>query len=132
MKTPTKHRIVRNRNDITEQFRDVWQAIAANIMPTGMVMLFPFAAEKIPAGWLPLIGQDNISSAKYPALARLYGATGETFSLPDWRDKIPVGATEQQIAHKQLGMMDFVVVDTVGGGDTVTIYNPTVMWLIKT
>lgn len=129
MKTPPKHRIVRNHNDITEQFRDVWQTVAANIMPTGAVILFPFAAEKIPPGWLPLIGQDNIASAKYPALARLFGATGETFSLPDWRDKIPVGATGEQIAKKSVGGQDSLVVDT---GTDVTIYFPTVMWLIKT
>jgi microcystin-dependent protein len=61
--------------------------------PTGMVVAYPSATP--PSGWL-LCDGTSITSTNYPALHAVlngaYGGSGSTATLPDLRNKVPVGA----------------------------------------
>lgn len=60
-------------------------------IPTGAITAF--AGAHIPAGWLLCDGATH-EKAKYPALAAVLGATGtgSSFTVPDLRGRIPMGA----------------------------------------
>ena len=61
--------------------------------PTGMVVAYPSATP--PSGWL-LCDGTSITSTNYPALHAVlngaYGGSGSTATLPDLRNKVPIGA----------------------------------------
>jgi microcystin-dependent protein len=61
--------------------------------PTGMVVAYPSATP--PSDWL-LCDGSSITSTNYPALHAVlngaYGGSGSTATLPDLRNKVPVGA----------------------------------------
>lgn len=76
----------------------VWQgwnelSLSANITPPGSVILF--GGNSIPAGFL-LCNGAWVSKAQFPALwsavGANYGASTDTFRLPDFRDRFPQGA----------------------------------------
>ncbi len=50
-----------------------------------------FLVSSVPQGWLLLIGQ-TITAADWPALASFLTANGFGLTLPDYRDRFPVGA----------------------------------------
>lgn len=62
----------------------------------GMVTMFAGASSKVPPGWLLCEGGEVLKTA-YPSLYDLLGTTYGTptdtdyFSLPDFRDRVPIG-----------------------------------------
>lgn len=57
---------------------------------TGSMHMWPLAAA--PAGYL-LCNGGSYAEADYPALAAILGSSGGTFTVPDLRDRAPVGAS---------------------------------------
>jgi microcystin-dependent protein len=71
------------------------QALAAatdgiGIVPVGAVTMWLITAP--PSGWLVCDGQE-VDAATYPALAALFGVTGGLITIPDLRDRLPLGAS---------------------------------------
>ena len=60
------------------------------VAPVGCLMLWPAAAA--PGGWLLCQGQ-QVSSATYPKLALVLGESAGLVTVPDLRDRVPVGAS---------------------------------------
>lgn len=58
-------------------------------VPVGAAMVW--MAANAPAGWLLMQGQ-LVSAATYPGLAALFGQVGGNVTIPDMRDRFPVGA----------------------------------------
>ena len=74
--------------------RAVYASDTRNIVPTGTVV--PFAGVAAPAGWL-LCDGTSISRSTYAVLFSVIGAAygavdGNTFRVPDFRRRVPVGA----------------------------------------
>lgn len=82
-------------SDTADVPRDI-QALAnaldtqPSIVPVGALVLWAVAAP--PVGWLICNGQ-SVSATAYPKLAALLGAPGGNVTLPDLRDRVPVGAS---------------------------------------
>jgi microcystin-dependent protein len=68
---------------------DYRMAQAEKNAPVGTVSMFAGAAA--PAGWLLCQGQ-TVNYADYPLLAAVFGVSGGTFTLPDLRQRVPVGS----------------------------------------
>jgi microcystin-dependent protein len=66
-----------------------FEALQALIFAPGD--LKPTMAATAPAGWVLADGA-TYNSVDYPDLARAMGATGATFTVPDLRGRVPVGA----------------------------------------
>lgn len=60
------------------------------VPPRGVVMFWP-TANPAPAGYL-LCDGSTYNTSDYPYLAEFLGATGETFTVPDYRDRFLYGA----------------------------------------
>lgn len=84
--------------------RDNQLAGPSNGLPVGVTMLWHEATP--PLGWLLANGQ-ALTKGAYPALFALYGyrygGSGDSFQLPDYRDRIPIGAGNLVALNKQLG-----------------------------
>lgn len=65
---------------------------SSNLVPAGAIT--QFAGASAPTGWLLCNGQ-SVSKSSYSALFNVigytYGGSGDTFNLPDLRDKFPIG-----------------------------------------
>jgi microcystin-dependent protein len=83
---------------------------ALGVVPVGAMAMWPTATP--PAGWLPCLGQTNISAATYPALATVLGSSGGFILMPDFRDRFPVGAGPT---------MPISGAGSTGGASTVTL-----------
>lgn len=57
--------------------------------PVGTMSMY--AGSAAPAGWLLCQGQ-TVSFADYPLLAAVFGVTGGTWTLPDLRQRVPLGS----------------------------------------
>jgi microcystin-dependent protein len=68
---------------------DYRMAQAEKNAPVGTVSMFAGAAA--PTGWLLCQGQ-TVNYADYPLLAAVFGVSGGTFTLPDLRQRVPVGS----------------------------------------
>jgi len=68
---------------------DYRMAQAEKNAPVGTVSMFAGAAA--PTGWLLCQGQ-TVDYADYPLLAAVFGVSGGTFTLPDLRQRVPVGS----------------------------------------
>lgn len=60
------------------------------VVPVGAVTMWMLTAP--PSGWLVCNGQ-QVDAATYPALAALLGATSGMVTIPDLRDRLPIGAS---------------------------------------
>lgn len=83
--------------------------------PAGTIVAF--AASAVPNGWLSCDGS-SVATATYPTLfaviAYSYGGTGASFTLPDLRNRVPIGAgTGTGLTARSLG--------ATGGAATVTL-----------
>lgn len=83
--------------------------------PPGTII--SFAASTIPNGWLACDGS-SVTAATYPALfaaiAYTYGGSGSSFTLPDLRNRTPIGAgTGTGLTARSLA--------ATGGAATVTL-----------
>ena len=62
-------------------------------LPAGLI--FPYAGSTVPTGWLECDGS-SYSNTAYPALFAAIGTTwgsgAGTFNVPDFRDRVPIGA----------------------------------------
>jgi microcystin-dependent protein len=82
-------------------------------VPTGVVNMW--ATNTAPSGWLICAG-DAISRTTYAALFAIIGTTfgvgdgSTTFNLPDYRDRMPIGAGTTYSANSQGGSKDAIVV----------------------
>lgn len=70
--------------------------LAAGVgVPAGAVMAY--AGGSAPAGWMLCDGA-SVTKAAYPALfaaiGYAYGGSGDNFNLPDFRDRLPMGARQ--------------------------------------
>jgi microcystin-dependent protein len=66
-------------------------AAAANaLIPTGTIVAFGGATDRVPTGWLPCDGR-SVTRAMYPelfdALGTAHGGNGTNFNLPDYRGR---------------------------------------------
>jgi len=68
---------------------DYRMAQAEKNAPVGTVSMF--AGSAAPTGWLLCQGQ-TVDYADYPLLAAVFGVSGGTFTLPDLRQRVPVGS----------------------------------------
>lgn len=86
-------RIFTRNYDVADStnFRDFF---IANLTPAGTIN-FIYSAAALPDGWLYAEGQ-TVSKTTYPdlfaALGYAVGGSGDSFQVPDLRDKIPIGA----------------------------------------
>lgn len=83
--------------------------------PAGTII--SFAASTVPNGWLACDGS-SVATATYPTLFSVvgytYGGSGASFTLPDLRDRVPIGAgTGTALTARSLG--------ATGGAATVTL-----------
>lgn len=65
---------------------------SSDLVPAGAIT--QFAGAPAPAGWLLCNGQSvskNDYSALFSVIGYTYGGSGDTFNLPDLRDKFPIG-----------------------------------------
>ena len=87
--------------------------VQQNSAPTGGLMMWPTATA--PSGWLMCNGQ-AVSRATFSALFALIGTTfgagdgSTTFNLPDYRDRMPIGANTITAIAGTGGSKDAVVV----------------------
>lgn len=91
--TPILHLPYPGPDDTVDVPRDV-QALATAMdplgtVPVGAMMMWPGAAA--PSGWLLMQGQ-QVTSAQYPGLAAVLGEVSGQVTIPDLRDRFPVGA----------------------------------------
>ena len=97
-------------------------AIAAS-NPTGSINLWPLSTA--PAGHL-LCDGTSYSTTTYAALfsvlGYVYGGSGASFNVPDFRDRMPVGAGTTYAANASGGSANAVVVSHT---HTATITDPT-------
>lgn len=83
--------------------------------PAGTII--SFAASSVPNGWLACDGS-SVATAAYPTLFAVvgysYGGSGASFTLPDLRNRIAIGAgTGAGLTARSLG--------AIGGAATVTL-----------
>lgn len=68
--------------------------LRANLVPAGTIQ-FTLSAATLPAGWLAADGS-TVEVSDYPdlfaAIGYTYGGSGNSFRLPDFRNRIPIGA----------------------------------------
>lgn len=104
---------IRSLTDNDPTFKAVWQwarqlvidlnkAFASQSKtPVGVVS--PYAGSTAPTGWL-LCDGSAYSKTDYPelflCLNYAYGGSGDTFLVPDFRDRAPVGAGSLALGHK--------------------------------
>lgn len=69
---------------------------SAGLVPVGTVIMW--LGSSVPAGWLKLDGS-TYSSSTYPLLYAHLGST----TLPDWRDRVPMGASGTKSAKSTGG-----------------------------
>ena len=97
--------------------------VQVNGTPTGSVMMWPTASP--PTGWLLCNGQ-AVSRATYAALFTIIGTVfgsgdgANTFNVPDYRDRMPVGAGATFSANAAGGSKDAIVVAHTHTGNTTT------------
>lgn len=91
-----------------------WTSAAAPVsVPTGGLMMWP--GSLAPSGWLLCAGA-AVSRTTYSALFAVVGTTfgagdgSTTFNLPDYRDRMPIGAGTTYNANSTGGSKDAVVV----------------------
>ena len=88
-------------------------AAQTSAVPTGVVNMW--AINTAPTGWLICAGA-AVSRTTYAALFAIIGTTfgvgdgSTTFNLPDYRDRMPIGAGTTYSANSQGGSKDAVVV----------------------
>ena len=88
---------------------------------TGTINMWPTATA--PSGFLLCTGQ-NVSRGTYAALFALLGTTfgagdgSTTFTLPDYRNRMPIGAGDLYIPNGQGGSKDAIVVAHTHTGTT--------------
>lgn len=87
--------------------------VLANGAPSGGLMMWPTSSA--PSGWLLCNGQ-NVSRSTYSALFAVVGTTfgsgdgSTTFTLPDYRNRMPIGAGTTYSANSTGGSADAIVV----------------------
>lgn len=93
--TPVLHLPYPIDDDTVDPVRDL-QALAnaldplAGKVPIGSVLMW--LTGTAPSDWLLCLGQTNIPSASYPALATVLGEAGGFIAMPDLQARMPVGA----------------------------------------
>jgi microcystin-dependent protein len=76
--------------DVPRDVKALAEAIdPLGILPVGALLMWPVANP--PTGYLLCNGQ-QVSASQYPGLATLLGQAGGQVTLPDYRDRFPVGA----------------------------------------
>lgn len=87
--------------------------VLANGAPTGGLLMWPTSSA--PSGWLVCNGQ-AVSRSTYSALYAVVGTTfgagdgSTTFNLPDYRDRMPIGAGTTYAANSTGGSKDATLV----------------------
>lgn len=64
------------------------------VAPIGSVLMWVAAAS--PNGWLMMLGQ-LVPAATYPQLAQVLGSSGGNITIPDMRDRFPIGAASNAL-----------------------------------
>lgn len=101
-----------------------WVSSAPNYVPTGGMLMWGTASA--PTGYL-LCNGATVSRSTYSALFAVIGTAygagdgSTTFTLPDFRDRFPVGAGTSYSANSQGGSKDAIVVSHTHTGTTSTI-----------
>lgn len=99
---------------------------ASNIVPAGSLMMWPTASA--PSGYLICNGA-AVSRSTYAALFGIVGTTfgagdgSTTFNLPNYNDRMPIGAGATYSANSQGGSKDAIVVShshTAGSSSSVS------------
>lgn len=78
-----------------------------------------FLTSAVPQGWLLLNGQ-TITAADWPALAAYLTANGLSLTLPDYRDRMPIGAGNLYSGTSTGGSKDAVAVSHTHTGPSHT------------
>lgn len=83
----------------------VWTSATPSIQtPTGALLMWPTATA--PTGWL-LCDGSSYSTTTYASLfavlAYVYGGSGANFNVPDFRDRMPIGAGTTYLANASGG-----------------------------
>lgn len=97
--------------------------VQVNGSPTGGLMMWPTATP--PTGWLLCNGQ-AVSRTTYSLLFAVIGTVfgsgdgANTFNVPDYRDRMPVGAGASFNANTTGGSKDAIVVAHTHSGNTTT------------
>lgn len=99
--------------DTADVPRDI-QALALamdplGVVPIGAVVLW--IAVAVPGGWLLLDGQ-AVAAATYPVLASMFGQSAGNVTLPDMRDRFPVGISATQAANSVGGAASVALATT--------------------
>lgn len=90
--------------DVPRDIKALADAVDAqpSLLPVAAVFLWPLAA--VPAGSLPsgkaaflLCNGQLVSATDYPKLAALLGAVGGNVTIPDLRDRVPLGASASKL-----------------------------------
>ena len=82
--------------------------------PTGMVG--GFLSSNPPQGWLPLDGSVTVTQDAYPKLYAYLQVNGFSLTLPDYRDRFPVGAGNLYTSTSTGGSANAVVVSHLHAG----------------
>jgi hypothetical protein len=98
----------------------VWTSATPPIQtPTGALLMWPTATA--PTGWL-LCDGSSYSTTTYASLfavlAYVYGGSGANFNVPDFRDRMPIGAGTTYLANASGGSKDAIVVSHTHTGTT--------------
>ncbi len=78
-----------------------------------------FLSSSVPQGWLLLAGQ-TITAADFPALAAFLSSHGLSLTLPDYVDRVPIGAGNLYAVTATGGGADAVVVSHTHSGPSHT------------
>jgi microcystin-dependent protein len=102
---------------------DVYSTAQTNaLVPTGEIKLWPVSSP--PSGHL-LCDGSSLSTTTYAALFAVlgytYGGSGAAFNLPDFRDRMPIGAGSTYSANSSGGSKDAIVVSHT---HTATVTDP--------
>lgn len=85
--------------------------VLANGTPTGGLMMWP--TDVAPTGWL-LCDGSSVSTTTYAALFAIvgytFGGSGGNFTLPDYRNRFPVGSGDSYVIGGTGGSKDAIVV----------------------
>lgn len=100
-------------------FWTLWQRTGAaagdSIVAPGIIMYWPGEADDVPAGWVlcdgSAVSRTGLFADIFAAIGTAYGAGdgSTTFNLPDWVNRVPIGAG------------DIYAVGAVGGSTSATL-----------
>jgi microcystin-dependent protein len=87
--------------DVPRDIRALALAIEAQgVLPAGVMQIWPGAAA--PAGWVLCDGQ-TVDAAANPKLAAIFGSAGGLVSLPNLKQRFPIGADVADMTLRAIG-----------------------------